>query len=540
MRTLPRRSVGGNASGKPGWVPLLLFALLVLWPLPGGAAEPGTVVVGSKNFEESRLLAEVFAQTIEARTGLAVERRLNLAGTQVCFEALRTGAIDLYPEYTGTGLASILGEEPLERTGTGAGGDAAATLARVRRAFLERWDLHWLAPLGFENAYELAVPRALAERQDLTTITDLVPLAPELDAGFGYEFVDRPDGLPGLAAAYGLSFDSITTLQQALKYRAAVSGEVQILDVYTTDGRLLTYDLVVLEDDLGFFPPYEAAPLVRGATIGDHPEVAAALGLLGGALDEERMRRLNARLQEEGEEPATVAAELLRDLGLAGADEARRAPLPRAESFAGYLWARRSELGRLTVEHLGLAGAGLALGALLAIPLGIALERRRGIAEPLIRSVSVTQTVPSLALLAFTVPFLGVGRVPAVVALWVYSLFPMLRNTYTGVRDADPHAAEAATALGMTPRQVLLQVRLPLAAPVIMAGVRTAAVLTVGTATLAAFIGAGGLGEPIVAGLQLADTRRILSGALPAALLAIAVDLLLAGLERLVSPRGLG
>ena len=336
-RPVPRRGRGGSTRGKPGWVPVLVFALLALWPLPITAVEEAadTVVVGSKNFEESRLLAEVFAQTIEARTGLAVERRLNLAGTQVCFEALRTGAIDLYPEYTGTGLASILGEEPLDRSG--AGGDAAATLARVRRAFLERWDLHWLAPLGFENAYELAVPRSLAERHGLATITDLAPLAPELAAGFGYEFVDRPDGLPGLAAAYGLSFASVRTLQQALKYRAAATGEVEVLDVYTTDGRLLTYDLAVLEDDRGFFPPYEAAPLVRGATLEEHPEVAVALGLLGGALDEERMRRLNARLQEEGAEPATVAAELLRDLGLSGdVAAARRCPGPdRSPAISG-------------------------------------------------------------------------------------------------------------------------------------------------------------------------------------------------------------
>jgi len=496
------------------------------------------VVVGSKNFEESRLLAEMFAQLIEARTGLAVERRLNLAGTQVCFEALRSGAIDLYPEYTGTGLASILGEQPAK----GPDGDAAATLARVRKVFLERWDLHWLAPLGFENAYELAVRRDLAQRDGLRTISDLVPFAPRLDAGFGYEFAERPDGLPGLRGAYGLSFHSVTRMQQALKYRAAAADEIQVLDVYTTDGRLLTYDLVVLEDDKGFFPPYAAAPLVRGATLERHPEIAGALSLLAGSLDEESMRRLNLRLQEKGEEPAAVAHDALRSLGLIGNTDGTGgdATSPRGEvSFPTYLWRHRAPLGRRTMEHLALSGAGLALGVLLAIPLGLALERRRRIAEVVIRAVAITQTVPSLALLAFMIPLLGVGPRPAIVALWIYSLFPILRNTYTGVRDADPRAVESATALGMTPVQVLARVRLPLAAPVIMAGVRTAAVLTVGTATLAAFIGAGGLGEPIVTGLQLADTRMILSGAVPAALLAVAVDLALAGVERLVSPRGL-
>jgi osmoprotectant transport system permease protein len=493
------------------------------------------VVVGSKNFEESRLLAEMFARVIEERTELSVERRLNLAGTQVCFEALRSGAIDLYPEYTGTGLASILGVDPL---GSEAG--PAEALARVRREFMARWDLVWLGPLGFENAYEVAVPRGLAEGEGLATLSDLARVAPSLDAGFGYEFAERPDGLPGLAEAYGLAFASVRRLQQALKYGAVASGDIQVLDVYTTDGRLLTYDLVVLEDDRGFFPPYAAAPLVRGETLERHPEVAAALSLLAGALDEERMRRLNFRLQEEKADPAAVAGEALAELGLVAAEGGGpgTAGGDRGGSLAAYLWSRRAPLARRTAEHLALSGAGLLLGALLAIPLGLALERRRRLAEPVIRAVGVTQTIPSLALLAFTIPFLGVGRLPAIVALWVYALFPILRNTYTGIRDANPEAVEAATALGMTPNQVLGQVRLPLAAPVIMAGLRTAAVLTVGTATLAAFIGAGGLGEPIVTGLQLADTRMILSGAIPAALLAVVVDLVLAGVERLVAPRG--
>jgi osmoprotectant transport system permease protein len=495
-------------------------------------------VVGSKNFEESRLLAEMFAQVIEERTELTVERRLNLAGTQVCFEALRTGAIDLYPEYTGTGLASIL-QESMEEMEPGAGRSDALT--RVRREFLARWDLVWLAPLGFENAYEVAVPKSWAEHHGVRTISDLVPFAPEIDAGFGYEFAERPDGLPGLAETYGLTFGSVRRFQQALKYQAVAAGEIGALDVYTTDGRLLTHDLVVLEDDRGFFPPYDAAALVRGETLAAHPELGNALALLAGALDEETVRRLNYRLQEGGEEPEVVARAALAELGLvAGAVGAAEGASSGDEvvSFPAYLWRRRATLGRYTLEHLALSGAGLALGVLIAVPLGLALERRRRIAEPVIRAVGVTQTIPSLALLAFTIPFLGVGRVPAVVALWIYSIFPVLRNTYTGVRDADPQATEAATALGMTPRQVLAKVRLPLAAPVVMAGIRTAAVLTVGTATLAAFIGAGGLGEPIVTGLQLADTRRILSGALPAALLAVLVDLALAGVERLVRPRG--
>jgi osmoprotectant transport system permease protein len=505
----------------------VLLAALALAPPPAAARAP--FVVGSKSFEESRLLAEIAAQLVEERLGIPVERRLGLAGTQVAFEALRTGALDLYPEYTGTGLVSLLGEEPtLGR---------AAALARVRKVFLERWDLWWLVPLGFENAYELAVPERVARAHDLRTISDLARVAPSLRGVFGYEFVERPDGLPGLAAAYGLELGSVRSLQQALKYQAAASGEADVLDVYTTEGRLLTHELRVLEDDRGFFPPYEAVLLARGDRLESIPGLAATLGLLANAFDEEAMRALNHAL-EEGKEPLEqVARRALRERGLL-ADAAETQETEDGRSFLALLRRDRGRLLEQTLEHLGLTVGALLAGILVALPLGLALERRRPLGEPTLRVLGATQTIPSLALLAFMIPLLGIGVVPALVALWLYSLYPIVRNTYTGLLSADPTAVEAATALGMAPRQVLLQIRLPLAAPVIMAGIRTAAVLTVGTATLAAFIGAGGLGEPIITGLQMNDPARMLSGAIPAAFLALGVDRSLAWVESVVRPKG--
>jgi len=500
--------------------------LLLLLATPALAAD--RVVVGSKNFEESRLLGEIFAQLLESRTDLEVERRLGLAGTQVCFEALKTGAIDVYPEYTGTGLVSILGE-PAE-------GGPARTLNRVRSEFLSRWDLWWISPLGFENSFEVAVPKELAEREGLRTISDLARISKRLRGGFGHEFVGREDGLLGLQRVYGLDFASVQPLQHALKYQAAKAREVDAIDVYTTDARLITHKLVVLEDDRGFFPPYEAAALVRGKA---PPEVAAALSLLAGAIDEQTMRAWNLRLQEGKEDEAVVARDALRSLGLVQGEREETAARS-APTLTHYLWDERSALLRRTLEHLSLSALALLAGIVVAVPLGLWLERHRRGAEPTIRLLGMTQTIPSLALLAFFIPFLGVGTLPAIVALWIYSLFPIVRNTYTGVRDADPRAVEAATALGMTPAQILREVRLPLAAPVLMAGIRTAAVLTVGTATLAAFIGAGGLGEPIVTGLQLANAAMILSGAIPAAILALLVDGLLGWVERALRPAGLG
>jgi osmoprotectant transport system permease protein len=251
------------------------------------------------------------------------------------------------------------------------------------------------------------------------------------------------------------------------------------------------------------------------------------------------MRRLNHRVEVEGQAVDVVAREVLRSLDLTtdSTSDARRGA-PR-ESLVRYLAARRGAMLAMTGRHLLLAGGSLLAAVIVAVPLGLALERLRRGAEGVIRLTGVLQTVPGIALLAFMIPLLGIGVGPALMALFLYSLYPIVRNTYTGVRAADPAAVRAAESLGMTPGQVLRYVRLPLAAPVIMAGVRTAAVINVGTATLAAFIGAGGLGDPIVAGLALADTRMILSGAIPAALLALAVDALLSGAERIVRPGGL-
>lgn len=329
-------------------------------------------------------------------------------------------------------------------------------------------------------------------------------------------------------------------MQQNLKYQAAGAGAVDVLDVYTTDGLILVHNLTLLEDDLRHFPPYQAVGLIRGATLKKHPEVGWALNRLSGLLDESAMRRFNRRVDVEGVPAAQVAREALVELGLAGRGHlAQAAQGVRGQSFWSYFRSQSGKLFLLTLEHLGLVAASLLAAILLAVPLGVFLERQRVWAERLIRAVGVVQTVPSIALLAFMIPMLGLGAKPAILALFLYALYPILRNSFTGVRDADPNAAWAAYACGMSRSQVLWKIRLPLAAPIIMAGIRTAAVINVGTATLAAFIGAGGLGEPIVAGLQLSEAKVILSGALPAVLLAVFLDLFLGQVEQWVRPRGI-
>ena len=550
MSTSPRRSGPGSLRCL-AWLVVIGFALL-LGPTaapgqedgsgPGVAAEEDAlfpVVVASKPFGESYLLGEIFAQLLEARD-IPVRRRLGLGATEIAFQAIRSGSADVYPEYTGTGLLAVLGQEP--------SGGPRDVFRRVATAFRERWGVRWLPPLGFENTYAVAVRRETAERHGLRTLSDLAAVSDSLVGGFSPDFIGREDGLPGLREAYGMRFGEVRSLLQAVKYEALAAGRVDVIDGYATDGFIERYDLTVLEDDRGFFPPYEAAPVVSRRLWERRPGAVRALSELGGLLDTPTMRTLNRRVEVDGEPLARVARDALLRLELvepegdaegSASGEGLEATDASGSSFVAYLWERRGDLAGMTARHLLLVGLSLAAAVTLAVPLGLGLERARRSAEGVIRGVGVLQTLPSIALLAFMIPLLGIGVLPALVALFLYSLFPILRNTYTGVRDADPVAVDAARALGMTPVQILARVRLPLAAPVIMAGIRTAAVINVGTATLAAFIGAGGLGDPIVSGLALSDTRMILSGAVPAALLALAVDGLLALTEGAVAPEGL-
>jgi osmoprotectant transport system permease protein len=514
-------------------VPRVLVLLALALPALAQAPSPERVVVGSKNFPESRLLGEVLALLLEEHAGLEVEHRSGLGGTLVCFTALETGEIDLYPEYTGTGWAVILKE-------TGRSTDPLRTWSEVERLTRERTDARWLAPFGFENTYAIAMDEERAAELGIATLSDLAREGGALRAGLSLEFLEREDGWPGLAAAYGLELAEVRGMEHGLAYGAVASGEIDLLDAYSTDGRLAGAGLRLLEDDRRFFPPYHAAPLVRARVLEEHPALRPLLERLAWRLDEARMTALNHAVEVEGRAFRDVARELLEEEGLVGASDAAEAAPRGAEGLGAFLLGRRAETLRLVLEHLHLTLLSVLLASLLAIPLGIAITRRR-LAERLsLGAAGVVQTIPSLALLAFfiAVPGLGLSTGSAVLALTLYAVLPILRSTFTGLTEVDPDLVDAATGMGLTPRQVLLRVQLPLAVRSIMGGVRTATVITIGFATLAAFIGAGGLGEPILTGLYLDDTRLVLAGALPAALLALGADLVLGRLERALTPRG--
>src|SRR5690606_11003257 len=236
-----------------------------------------------------------------------VDRRPGLGATEIAFGALRRGEVDVYPEYSGTGLVAILGEEPLA--------DARQVYDLVSREFRTRFDAVWLPPLGFQNTYAIAVRRRTADSLSLRTLSDLAVVAPRMVAGFTPDFIGRADGLPGLTRAYNVRFGQVRSLLQAVKYEALAAGRVDVIDGYSTDGFIARYDLVVLEDDRGFFPAYEAAPLAAGRLVRERPDAVAALAALAGRLDEERVRALNLRIEVDGEAVAAVAADALRELG---------------------------------------------------------------------------------------------------------------------------------------------------------------------------------------------------------------------------------
>lgn len=510
--------------------------LLIVTSTAQAATAPAQdrVIIGSKNFTESRVLGELMKLLIEEHTELEVEHRAGLGGTLVCFAALEAGEIDLYPEYTGTGWTAILDrEDPL--------GDSLTAFLKVEEAFRDRYEIEWLQPFGLNNTYALALRSDLADELAVHSISDLREHASSLRAGFSHEFLERNDGYAGLSPFYDLRLGEARGMEHGLAYEALESGEIDLIDAYSTDGKLKRYSLTVLEDDRSFFPPYNAAPLVRGETLRRHPDLRAALQRAAFQISDAEMLELNFEAEKGIRDFEEIAGLFLGSKGLLSSAEVTTAEDAERESLVAFLIGRWRETLRLLVEHVQLTLASVLLAALFAIPLGIWVTTNETARRLSLGLASVLQTIPSLALLAImiAVPGLGISIRTAMVALFLYAILPILRNTHVGLKDVDPELVDAAVGMGLTRRQVLLRIQLPLATRTIMAGIRTATVISIGVATLAAFIGAGGLGEPIVTGLYLNDARLIVSGALPAALLALLADFALAKLERQLVPRGM-
>ena len=478
----------------------IFIITLILTGYTSSLFAQSTIKVGAKHFNEGYILGEMIALLLEDG-GFTVERKFGLGGTAVSFEALKSKDIDVYPEYSGTISAEIL-KMP------------KASLDSINRVLTEKYRLNISKPYGFNNTYVILTTAELAKQLSLRTIQDLAA-QPQIKGGVSYEFLKREDGWKNLAKTYSLKQNPIG-MEHGLAYQALFNKDINFSDAASTDGELAKYDCVILTDNLNFFPKYEALSFYQENIPQKAKEILAKLDNI---LTDKEMQKLNALALYDKKTHQEIAYNFLIEKQLIQ-NKALEKTTPLQDILAHAL------------VHLKLTLISLLVAMLFAIPLGIVLYRFPAISKPILYIAGILQTVPSIALLALMIPFLGIGFVPAVFALFLYALLPILRNTLIGLIGVEPQLKKVATAIGLSYAQKLRLIELPLAMPMILAGIRTAAVINVGTATIAAFIGAGGLGEFIVTGLALNDTSLILMGAIPSALLAILMELFFELLER--------
>ena len=469
-------------------------------------AHAANVTVGSKAFTEGYLVGELIAQTIDGDA--QVNRKFGLGQTGVLFEALKSGEVDLYPEYTGTISEAILKQPKL------------TNYDEIQKA-LAPLGLFMSKPLGFNNTYAIAVNREYAVKMGLKTISDLAAKARDARVGFSSEFMSRADGYQALSQKYGFHFsETPQSMEHSLAYQAIEDHKVDLVDAYSTDAKIDKLGLVVLEDDKQFFPRYEAVILARLALLDKEPKIWKKLQTLESSISEPAMRKLNAAVDIDKK-------------GFAEAVGAYRGVEVKPNSqYWDRLWMR-------TQEHIFLVGISLFFSILIGIPLGVLATKHRALGQGILLVSGTIQTIPSLALLCFLVPLSGIGTKSALIALCLYGLLPVVMNTFVGLQSIDSSLIEMTRALKLSAWQSLWRIRLPLASRNILAGIRTSAVIGIGTATLAALIGAGGYGAIIVSGLAINDTNMILSGAIPAALMALIAHGLFELLGHVIIPRGI-
>ena len=489
---------------------LFILACSMMMHAPFSASSDGEVRIASKSHTEGVILAELMIHLVNNTGAKAIHLR-ELGGTRLIWQGLLQGEVDLYAEYTGTITEEIFPNSELEM------------IDDIRRRLRED-NILATDPLGFNNTYAMSMKPEVAARYGITKLSDL-RRHPNLRFGFHERFLARNDGWQGMRRTYGLPQTQVRGLQHHLAYLGLDGGKLDLIDAYSTDGEIEYYGLRVLEDDLHYFPDYYPIIVYRSDLAERRPEVVTALQRIVGNISETEIRRMNSAATLGKTPENKVAADFL----------AEKFDI-RMEIVEETLFAK---LYRLTVEHLVLVSISLLAAISVSIPLGILAFKYRKPGQIILGIVGIIQTVPSLALLVFMIPLLGIGNTPAIVALFLYSLLPIVRNTYVGLDEISPQLRESAEALGLPPMTRLRLIELPLACRAILAGVKTSAIINIGTATLGALIGAGGYGQPILTGIRIYDTGLILQGAIPAAVLALLAQGIFELAERWIVPKGL-
>lgn len=484
-----------------------------------------SITIAGKNFTEQDILVDLIAVLLhEERPNLKVHKKKSLGGTSVTYESIKSGNIDIYVEYSGTAYYSIYKQ-------------TAKKSKRQIHEFLEEQfakdGLFWSPPIGFNNTYALLI-KDTPENENIKRISDLRPVSKNLTIGMDPEISTRPDGYSEFLRHYNINFKAHMMMNTGLLYQSLGNDKVDIIIGYSTDGRIPTARLKILEDDLGFFPDYSASVIVNQKTLQRHPWIKKALNKIYDEIDNESMQKLNAKVDFQKLDSVAIAQEFAAQKLWISADGLID---PQTQSFWDFVKSKRKFLLKKVYEHLFLTFLAFGIAAIMGISLGILSYYNERVQKTIFLIVNLSQTVPSLALFGMLIPILGIGVKPSLVALVLYSLLPIVRNTYTGLCEVEPSILETCEILGMNKRQILFRVLLPMSLVTISAGLRTSLVIIVGTATIASFIGAGGLGDPIFQGITSLNNRLILLGALPAASLAIALDFLLHfGTRFLLSP----
>jgi osmoprotectant transport system permease protein len=468
------------------------------------------IKIGSKKFTENVLLGELATQLARSQSE-NVRHLKELGGTVVLWNALLNGDIDLYPEYTGTLRYEILAGESFSNN-------------EDLRNYLKELKIEMSKPLGFNNTYILGMRKERAEELNIKKISDLQN-NPELVFGFSNEFIDRNDGWLGLRERYNLPQTDVKGLDHDLAYRGISSGSIDVIDLYATDAEIEYYDLFTLQDDYKYFPDYKAVYLYRRDLLEKNPQAVKSILELENSLNETIMIKLNGLVKLKGMSDGQVASDFI----------SKRFSIDASYSEITFI----DRLYENTRDHLSLVLISLSCAIILAIPLGVIANKRKRVGRLILGITGIIQTIPSLALLVFMIPLLGIGSWPAIVALFLYSLLPIVRNTYSGLEDIQGHIKDSAEVLGLPAFAQLKLIELPIASRSILAGIKTSAVINVGTATLGALIGAGGYGQPILTGIRLDSPSLILEGAVPAAILALLAQGFFDILEKYAVPKGL-
>lgn len=485
-------------------ISILLFLNIVLFP-----QEESTIKVGSKKFTENVILGEIISQIITSQDQ-KIEYIKELGGTRILWNSLLKGEIDIYPDYTGTIIKEILVNKNANKNNL--------------KNKLAELNIGMIGPLGFNNTYAIGMKKGLAKKLGIEKISDLKN-HPSLTLGFTNEFMDRADGWLGLQRTYQLPQTNVTGLDHDLAYKGLASGSIDIIDLYSTDAEIEYYNLKVLNDDLHYFPDYKAVILYRKDLEKIHPGIITKLQMLENSIPEESMIKMNSEVKIDKKPESLVAANFLKN----------KFSIQSSYVVSTFL----SRLWHNTKEHLFLVLISLTAAIFVSIPLGIIAFKNKKIGGIILGVTGIIQTIPSLALLVFMIPLLGIGSYPAICALFLYSLLPIVRNTHSGLGDIQNSIRESAIVLGLSHFYILKKIELPLASRSILTGIKTSAVINVGTATLGALIGAGGYGQPILTGIRLDDISLILEGAVPAALLALLVQWIFDLSEKLIVPKGL-